>query len=127
MDKAKVVKVSDEIRDALKEIAARHGLRLKQGNVRYGDFGFRETIELLDPAAKSREAMAFEASADLHGLKPSDLGTKVKFGAETYEIVGLKLRACRKPIMLRRVRDGQGVVTTVDTILAAQRIANATP
>jgi hypothetical protein len=102
------------INAALKPVGEAQGVSLELGTMTYSptQATTRLTIRGLggDPDADD-----FERLAHLYGLEPTDLGMEVELDGVRGTIIGLKSRARRFPILLRRA-DGTEVAATADEV-----------
>jgi hypothetical protein len=120
--------VREDLNKALEQVAKKHGIVLNVGNISYRDESFTAKLIALIPSENSnKEAgasrgsevkweVAFKKNAFLFGLKPEDLGKKVKHGSKEYTIVGMRPRA-RLPLVLKRP-DGTFAAFDVEEVKA---------
>lgn len=94
-----------EIDAALKSVGQAHGVTLELGRITYGPAKATTRLTVM-LAGVSPYADGFEQYAPCYGLQPADLGLEVKINGETYTILGLKPRATKRPVVLRRA-DGE--------------------
>ena len=105
------------INAALKPVGEAQGVSLELGTMTYSptQATTRLTIRTL---GGEPEADDFNRLAHLYGLEPTDLGKQVELDGVLGTIVGLKPRARRFPILLRRA-DGTEVTATAVGVRAA--------
>ncbi len=102
---------TDDAKAALAAVAIKHGVSVEYKGGSWAPDGGNATLkfEIAAPNAQgetlSREAEAFKRHAKDYGFEPADLGTKFKRGDETYQIIGLKRRNPKFPILAIRMRD----------------------
>lgn len=94
---------------ALKELGEKEGIKLTAGRCSYSDTFFSIKIEGAVEAEKgvatTKDQIAFKENAELYGLSPDDLFKtfRVGFGAEAYEVWGLRPRSKKYPILAKKV------------------------
>ena len=99
----------EEIDNALKSIAEKHGISLMLGNVRFSDRSFTGKLEarITDTHGEPTMAVDFRTLADTYGLKPENLYRMVTIQGKTYKIVGLKPRNRKYPIIVEEITNGK--------------------
>ena len=109
MERRQVREIGEKIAKLCQPLAEDLGVTIKYDG---GSFGVDATIKLrvceitTDGKIVSQETSDFERFAAMHDLKPNDLGKKfVAWDGSTYEIVGLKVRSRKNPIVCKRLRD----------------------
>lgn len=102
-DKANLQALRTEIEAALAAVAAKHGISLKLGGMRYQATSFSVTLEAAaasaDGSPTGKEAEAFRSLAEFFGLKANDLGRTFESRNGQHKIVGLRGRSDRAPII----------------------------
>ena len=85
-------------------------MHFRVGNITYDTHSATVKIEVSDITdsgeVQTKEAVDFGMLAFAYGLKPEDLGTKFVSLGKKYEIIGLKRKSHKYPILARR-GDGQ--------------------
>jgi hypothetical protein len=109
-----------DINAALTAVAAKHGITLAAGNISFTPTTCTIKVEaaVTNPEtgrAASREEDNFVALAGFYGLAPTDLGRQVSLSGQTYEIVGLKPKAHKRPVLLKSA-SGRMVVADADLV-----------
>ena len=61
----------------------------------------------------------FRNYADMYHLNGSDFGRELELHGATYKIIGLKIRARKRPIIMERISDGKRFVFTEHAIQGA--------
>jgi hypothetical protein len=111
-----------EIDAALKQVAEKHGISLRAGNARFGPDNMSMKLEAAiissDGQVKSPERTDFERHAAMFGFKADDLGATFPFRGTTYEIVGLKVRSRKYPVLGKRA-DGKTFKFNANDVLRA--------
>jgi hypothetical protein len=105
---AKLMRV--EMQEALNIIGERYGMAFEIGRITFDNNSIKASVEavLTTTPDESKMAADFRKHCFKHNLKPSDLGrifTNTRL--ERFEIVGLKSRNRKYPIIGQRVSDGK--------------------
>ncbi|GBG14859.1 uncharacterized protein NMK_2460 [Novimethylophilus kurashikiensis] len=106
----------EEVNEALKGVAEKHGIQISAGHASYTETTFTLKLEGLVEGGLSREAQIYEASHGLYGLPP--LNTELTLGKDVFVIKGMKARGT-KCILLEKKADGKEFVGTIDQVLKA--------
>ena len=125
MDKAQAKAIGADVRAALDEVWAKHGLQQsKQRATFYEDDRIRFTIEAisLDPDLDPKRTDWAQYAA-LYGLDEDWLDKPVSIGGRTYTITGFLPSRRKRPVHLTST-DGREVITTIESI---QRAMGVTP
>lgn len=111
-----------KIEAALAGIAKEHDLVIKLGAGNFMPTNLTLKLEIAtkteDGEVNSREVEDFKHNAFLYGLKAEDLGKEFTFRGETYMITGLRRKAHKNPILVKRVHDGKVFVMPVEFVTA---------
>lgn len=103
--------IRGEINAALVEVGKKHGISLKTiGGGTYTSDNFTVKVEaavVRDGAVVTKEAKEFKQLASLFGLKESDLNREVMIGGEKCQIIGMKSRSYKFPILAKKLSTGQ--------------------
>jgi hypothetical protein len=117
----------NEIQKALNKVASTHGVSVRLGSGSYTEQNVRFALEVAtigqDGEVNNREASDFKSMAHLYGLKPNDLGKTVELRGTKFEIVGLRTKSYRFPIMGKRLYDGKIFKLPAESIASALRTA----
>jgi hypothetical protein len=101
------------IDEGLAAFAKEHGLVIKAGNISYERDGTKATVKLTVEAPNEsgvfvpQEEKDFEKYAFAYGLKAEQLHSIIDVHGEKYEVVGLRSKARKNPVSVKRVRDGK--------------------
>ena len=68
---------------------------------------------------KEREDLIWACNHGLEGLKAEHVDAEFVSGRETFTIVGYRARAQKRPLIVRRKRDGKECIFTIPGALAA--------
>jgi hypothetical protein len=121
-----LTKIRAEIEAAARAVAAKHGLAFLKSRGVYG-----ERLELkLEFGAKAEdgsvvtpESTAFTRYASMYGMKPEWLGRTFRAnGGIEYTIVGLNMRARKRPVQVR-AKDGGRFVFPAESVIRAMAIS----
>lgn len=116
MTKAKIEKIDRQLQKAFMEIAEKHGLNVKRGNIRYSESGFKYTgleFNIISPdGLDAVESNQFKTYAPLHGIKASALGKTFNDSGDVLRLVGFKNRN-RKDKFLLEDQNGNRFKATV--------------
>lgn len=110
LDKMEFDQVRVDITDALKEVGAKYGLSFRATNISYTSTNATIKLEAscLTPSGEVifKEAEDFKKMAELYGLKPEDLGKTFEYiDGINYQIVGLKPKSRRYPILCKNLQN----------------------
>lgn len=108
-DRAAVNALAAEVTEALRAVAARHGLTYEPGNGKFDPTRFepRGSFKVAAGPATETAREEFEAYAGAYGLKPEDFGREfVGAGGHAYRIVGLNINRPKNVVRLLRIKDG---------------------
>ena len=114
---AKLMRV--EITEALEKIGEKYGIAFSLGRITFDDVSFRVTVEagLTTTPGEPMMAIDFRKHCHKYGFKASDLGrvfTNTRL--ERFEIVGLKPRNRKYPIIGQDVRTQKQYKFTPTTV-----------
>lgn len=116
-DKESATELYDEVNAALKELAARHGLKVSVKGRTYHDHDFPLKVEFSSDLAA---AMEFAQDAWQFGLAPTDYGREFTWpGGRRIRITGIKPRATKMPVTGVDLGNGRGCSMDAKTVLAA--------
>jgi len=100
-----------EMQSAMHGVAKKHGVDIRIGACSYLDSNATFKVEVATVGSsgivRSKTRTDFERYASMFGLKKSDLGRKITYTGERFEIVGLKVKSRRFPILAKRLSDGR--------------------
>jgi hypothetical protein len=118
--RAKARAITAELKGAVEEVFAKHGLQAPKIHTTYGDV-YRVKLEAVPLAEgpngvnlNSKEAKAFLAWPEEYGLTKEHLGGIWSYGAQEYVFQGVSTRAPKRPLVFKRVSDGQEVRATTN-------------
>lgn len=104
MTKTKVQEVMADMEKAMKELEAKHGVKISRaGNVRYSDVDFNAKfkVEIANSSVvEDREQEKFEQLARMKNFNPNGFGETFENNGLTLKIVGCNSRASKNPIVL---------------------------
>jgi hypothetical protein len=110
-NKVNLAIIAMRIQEAIKPVAEEFGIDLKDAGGSFDDtnFTFRLKGALIvedaegNTVVETEERSNFRLYAGRFGLEESDLGREFSNGEDTFEIIGLKPRASKYPILGRNV------------------------
>lgn len=112
-NRANVRILNEEILDALKPLAEKHGLVLEKNAKTYyrdrlpGMYQFIIRVEDDDGKVLDTKAQQFRDGALHVGLNPDDLGKEFLSRGSRYKITGLNLRARKYPVLAENLSNGK--------------------
>lgn len=110
LDRTAVRRINDDIQSALDAVAKRYGVQIKVGNSRFSDSNCTTKIDISTVneggTVMTKEATDFNRFATSFGITKK-LGDTFEFRYDTYEIVGLKPRSSKYPVLAKNVSNGK--------------------
>lgn len=113
IERQQIKSIRDRFLEAVRPIAEEMGVAVTPGMCKYGPTGeIRLQISPIneDGTVETKEAQAFKQYARLEGLNPTDLGRTFRSQGKTFEIIGFKPRATKRPILCRCREDRKNYV-----------------
>jgi hypothetical protein len=99
------------MQSALDKAAKEYGISIRVGSCSYSDSSARFKVEVATVGSRgvvqSKTRSDFALYATRFGLKKSDLGRTITSRGERFEIVGLKVKSSRYPVLGKRLSDGK--------------------
>jgi len=107
--KENIQHIRNDMTSALKDIEKKHGVLFNLGRISYTDLDFRVAIKCHanSNGANSPLELEWMKYCQSYGFQTSDLMKKVKLSDEVHEILGLKVRNRKYPVITKRLRDGR--------------------
>ena len=97
-----------DIDEALKPIAQKYGIEIQSGSGVYG--GVEGHLKILfkttNEEGDDQRAIDYKRFASLYNLKEEWLGKTMKYGSDSYTIMGLDTNKRKNVLVVKRVRDG---------------------
>lgn len=128
-NRTNVAAIQSEILAAVAAVAAKHGIAVKPGAGKFSAKNATLKLELAtlgeNGQAQTREAEDFTKYAAMFGLKPEHLGKQVRLSNTPYRIIGLRMSAPKRPILLQAVGSTKMVVCPPETVLLALSLSRA--
>lgn len=116
IDKNKVREIGADVEQALKAVAAKHGMKLSFKGGTFDPSGmYRPRVEF---STSDRAEAEFKKYANMFGLQPEWFGKTFTNASYAYTVSGLKTGAGRRPVIAKR-SDGKDFVFTTDFISAS--------
>jgi hypothetical protein len=117
----------EDINEALKAVAEKHGCTISAGSASYSDLSFNLKLEVVenstDGSVVTKAMIDWNENAKFLGLDESLLGKTVMIQGKTLEIVGLKPRASKYPVLGKDARDGNTYKLPVDLVINASVVS----
>lgn len=109
IDRPAVKLMRQEMDTALKTIGNKYGLAFSVGRITYDEVSFKASIEaaVTEKPGEPKMAVDFRNMCYKYGFQPEDLGTIFMVKEYSYEIIGLKPRNRKYPIIAKRRSDGK--------------------
>lgn len=122
-DKPTLRSLREDVDQALRAVAEKHGITLSLGSIKFDATSFTGQLKatVLNPATGvvPTEEREFHAYARMFGFEPSDYRRVVRIDGVEYRMIGFKTRAPRRPVVLERVHGpGGGVVCSPEYVQA---------
>jgi len=110
LDRTAVRRINDDIQSALDSVAKRYGVQIKVGNSRFSNTNCTTKIDISTVneggTVMTKEATDYNRYASSFGLTKK-LGDTFEFRYDTYEIVGLKPRSSKYPVLAKNLSNGK--------------------
>jgi hypothetical protein len=110
LDRTAVRRINDDIQSALDTVAKRYGVQIKVGNSRFSNTNCTTKIDISTVneggTVMTKEATDFNRFAASFGITKK-LGDTFDFRYDTYEIVGLKPRSSKYPVLAKNLSNGK--------------------
>lgn len=110
LDRTAVRRINDDIQSALDAVAKRYGVQIKVGNSRFSNTNCTTKIDISTVneggTVMTKEATDFNRFAASFGITKK-LGDTFDFRYDTYEIVGLKPRSSKYPVLAKNLSNGK--------------------
>ena len=121
MDTKKVNIIKADIKKALAAVEKKHNVLTHIGRITYSnhDMKFQMVVAESDGKADNFLAAQFLAKCHAYGFKPEDLGKKVNISGDVHEIIGLKVRNRKYPIITKCLHNGKEYKLTQRTVAEA--------
>lgn len=104
-------KINADIERVLGQVADLYGADISLGNSRYTDQNYttKLTVSVVSSGGSvvSPEAVAFNEYKGIYGLDHLEVGSVVNVHGTDFEIVGLKVKARKYPIIGKSLKDGK--------------------
>lgn len=111
LDRTSVRQINSEIESALKAVAEKYGVAIKVGNSRFSNNNCTTKIEIATVAESgevlTKEAVDFNRYASSMFQITKKLGDTFEFRYDTYEIVGLKPRSSKYPVLAKNLSNNK--------------------
>jgi hypothetical protein len=121
--------VQDAVMENMKEFCDEHGLSVKmeRGTFSPENATLKFSFAVKSPTGEtqSRETLDFKRYASQYGLSPSDLNkTFSSYSGDSFEVAGLRIRAYKRPILGRNVKNGKMYCFDAAQVLRGLGVSN---
>ena len=120
MDRGKARFIGEKVMAKLKEIEDELGVTFSRGSGSYDSATYSmkvtATVDNVDGSTRTPEMMDFERHASMYGLEAENLGATFTQGGTEYEIVGMKPRSSKYPILAKSFTNGKTYKFPADTV-----------
>jgi hypothetical protein len=119
MDRTIAKRLGDDLEKAAQEVAKKYGVVAARRSGSFSDMQFTTKIEfaITETAdGKSPAQVEFERYAKIFGLEAEDYGKEIVLQAERFTIAGIRPKASKNCISIKRVSDGKGFVCSVEVV-----------
>jgi hypothetical protein len=119
--KENIKDIRNDIISALKKVEQKHGVLFNLGRITYYNTDFRASLQCHtnDDGAKSPIELEWNKLCHSYGFKGTDLHEKVNLNGEVHQIIGLKSRNRKYPIITKKMGNGKQYKWTSDSVLRA--------
>jgi hypothetical protein len=122
--------LSMELFMAAGKIAKQYGLKAVQKSGTFNDMHYIGKVEFTiteTAEGKHPNQVDFERNCDWYGLKPEDFGRELILEGQKFTISGLRTKASKNTICIKRVPDGKTFVTSEETVRRILGIPDSDP
>lgn len=130
MDRKIVEQISKELAVAASHIAEKYGLKVVRKSGSFDDLHYTNKVEFTiteTAEGKSANQVDFEKYCSWYSLKPTDFGRELILEGERFTICGLRTKATKNVICIKRVDDGKTFVTSEGTVRRVLGIPDSDP
>ncbi len=111
--------LQSQIGEAVRAIAAQHGITLTKNSATYGADGLSLRLGFAPPATEESEKAKWATQAPRFGLPGDRFGATITVGKDDFRVVGIDPKSPAKPVRLSRVTDGAAFKCNVPAAIAA--------
>jgi len=109
--RTKIQDMRKDIEEALQAVAEKHNCTIKAGNASFNEDSFKLKLEIVenssDGSTVTQAQVDWKANASSFGLDVDLLGKTVILQNSNYEIVGLKPRSRKYPVLGKDLSNGK--------------------
>lgn len=131
MERSNVRLLSEEMMEALKAVALKHGVQFtyKGGRFNSSNCTFKVEASVVNASgtAETAERTAYKLQAQYFQLQPDWLDKTFSFGGEDYTIIGLNTKAYKSPVLAKCVRNGKTYKFKADHVKMMMLAQNPNP
>ena len=111
LDRGAVRTINADIESALQAVATKYGITISLGNATFSksncDLKIKYAVQGDSGMAITREVEDYNRLAKAMFNTTKQVGDQIEFNGDTFEIVGLKPRSHRYPLLAKSMRDGK--------------------
>ena len=120
-DKDVIMKIMNDVNEALKKIGNNYGISFTKNKVKFSTDLFRTKLEcVVNKNGLDTKKILWDRYCGLFNLSPDDYGRKFTFGEKIYTVVGIKPNSRRYNIVAVEEESGKEFKFPVDIIRDAQ-------
>jgi len=124
-DRKSVHDLAHDFEFVLRDFADKYGLKVKISGGKFNDMSYRPNFEFCvvgdNGRAMDGDVRDFERNCWVFGLDKNDLGRTFWSSNSEYEVVGLKSRSKKFPVLCKRKSDGKIFKFPSSTVIRAFR------
>lgn len=106
----------EELQKELDNFAKEHGITIKVGNATYDETDIHFKVDIASASADT-ERVRWEQNCRYFGLVPEDYGKEITLQGQKFAVVGVKPKARKNCIIVRRISDGKEFLTSRETFI----------
>lgn len=106
----------EELQKELDNFAKEHGITIKVGNATYDETDIHFKVDIAS-ASEDTERVRWEQNCRYFGLVPEDYGKEITLQGQKFAVVGVKPKARKNCIIVRRISDGKEFLTSRETFI----------
>ena len=99
---------TEDVNEALKSVAEKHGVSITCGTISYDDYHFTMKLNVVkNDGTTDGEKLLFEQECELYGFSKSDYRRTFTNGKKTFQLVGFNRRSPKNCCKIYCVTDGK--------------------
>jgi len=107
--KQNIEDVRNDILSALKKVELKHGVLFNLGRISYTNTDFRASLTCAtnNSGAVNTLQLEWEKYCHVYGFNKTDFDKKVNLNGEVHQIIGIKSRNRKYPIITKKISNGK--------------------